>query len=90
MVSKLCGPRRIRSRCRGRFSEPPLYHYIIQVAFYVVLNDLASRLNPIAFRFNRLAWGAVDASRPQGVIASGMENGEIGLWDPAKIVAQAE
>lgn len=55
-----------------------------------MLNDLASRLNPIAFRFNRLAWGAVDASRPQGVIASGMENGEIGLWDPAKIVAQAE
>jgi protein transport protein SEC31 len=40
-------------------------------------------------RFNRLAWGAVDASRPQGVVAAGMENGEIGLWDPAKIVAEA-
>ncbi|KAF8970326.1 hypothetical protein BDZ97DRAFT_1902055 [Flammula alnicola] len=38
-------------------------------------------------RFNRLAWGHVDASRPQGVIAAGLENGELALWDPAKILA---
>ncbi|KAF5386280.1 hypothetical protein D9757_008596 [Collybiopsis confluens] len=29
------------------------------------------------------------ASRPKGVIAAGMENGELALWDPAKILAGA-
>ncbi|KAG8835102.1 protein transport protein S31 [Serendipita sp. 399] len=43
-----------------------------------------------ASRFNRLTWGAVDATRPHGILAGGMENGEIGLWDPAKIVEQAD
>ncbi|KAG7440702.1 uncharacterized protein BT62DRAFT_937821 [Guyanagaster necrorhizus] len=38
-------------------------------------------------RFNRLTWGYVDSSRLQGVIAAGMENGELALWDPAKILA---
>ncbi len=42
------------------------------------------------YRFNRLVWGAVDSSRPRGVIAAGMENGEINIWDPEKIVANAE
>ncbi|KAL1741502.1 hypothetical protein HDZ31DRAFT_66861 [Schizophyllum fasciatum] len=37
-------------------------------------------------RFNRLAWGCVDASHPKGVLAAGMENGELALWDPSKIV----
>ncbi|KAF8224277.1 hypothetical protein L208DRAFT_1312374 [Tricholoma matsutake] len=41
-------------------------------------------------RFNRLAWGGVNGSRPQGVIAAGMENGELALWDPAKILAGAD
>uniref|UniRef100_A0A8H7XM78 Protein transport protein SEC31 n=1 Tax=Psilocybe cubensis TaxID=181762 RepID=A0A8H7XM78_PSICU len=40
-------------------------------------------------RFNRLAWGHVDAARPQGVIAAGLENGELALWDPAKILSGA-
>ncbi|KAK0467509.1 WD40-repeat-containing domain protein [Armillaria novae-zelandiae] len=40
-------------------------------------------------RFNRLAWGYVDSSRPQGIIAAGMENGELALWDPEKILAGA-
>ncbi|KAJ3561102.1 hypothetical protein NP233_g10405 [Leucocoprinus birnbaumii] len=38
-------------------------------------------------RFNRLAWGYVDPSRPRGVIAAGLESGELALWDPAKILA---
>ncbi|ESK89135.1 structural molecule [Moniliophthora roreri MCA 2997] len=38
-------------------------------------------------RFNRLTWGYVDPSRPRGVIAAGMENGELALWDPSKILA---
>jgi protein transport protein SEC31 len=41
-------------------------------------------------RFNRLAWGSVNNSRPEGVIAAGMENGELALWDPVKILAGAE
>ncbi|KAJ7714576.1 hypothetical protein DFH07DRAFT_374457 [Mycena maculata] len=41
-------------------------------------------------RFNRLAWGAVDAARPKGVIAAGLENGELALWDPAKIIVPAD
>ncbi|KAJ7836380.1 hypothetical protein B0H14DRAFT_3109889 [Mycena olivaceomarginata] len=41
-------------------------------------------------RFNRLAWGSVDAARPRGVIAAGLENGELALWDPAKILAVAD
>ncbi|KAJ7479966.1 hypothetical protein B0H11DRAFT_1863790 [Mycena galericulata] len=41
-------------------------------------------------RFNRLAWGAVDATRPRGVIAAGLENGELALWDPAKIIVPVD
>ncbi|KAJ7598386.1 hypothetical protein C8J56DRAFT_1157604 [Mycena floridula] len=38
-------------------------------------------------RFNRLTWGYVDEGRPHGVLAAGMENGELSLWDPAQILA---
>ncbi|EGO03497.1 hypothetical protein SERLA73DRAFT_165175 [Serpula lacrymans var. lacrymans S7.3] len=38
-------------------------------------------------RFNRLAWGYVNKGRQHGVIAAGMENGELALWDPSKILA---
>ncbi|KZO91995.1 hypothetical protein CALVIDRAFT_567736 [Calocera viscosa TUFC12733] len=41
-------------------------------------------------RFNRLAWGHVTNDRPKGVIAAGMESGELGIWDPAKIVESAD
>ncbi|KAF8886801.1 hypothetical protein BD779DRAFT_1673098 [Infundibulicybe gibba] len=41
-------------------------------------------------RFNRLAWGSIDNTRPHGVIAAGMENGELALWDPSKILASAD
>ncbi|TFK85253.1 hypothetical protein K466DRAFT_588247 [Polyporus arcularius HHB13444] len=41
-------------------------------------------------RFNRLAWGYVNAERPRGVIVAGMENGELDIWDPEKIVANAD
>ncbi|KAH9059766.1 hypothetical protein EDB87DRAFT_1675007 [Lactarius vividus] len=40
-------------------------------------------------RFNRIAWGQGDGTRPEGVIAAGMENGELAIWDPSKIVAHA-
>ncbi|KAF8837870.1 hypothetical protein BDN67DRAFT_997921 [Paxillus ammoniavirescens] len=41
-------------------------------------------------RFNRIAWGHVHNDRSRGVIAAGMENGELALWDPAKIVEHAD
>ncbi|KII91359.1 hypothetical protein PLICRDRAFT_51526 [Plicaturopsis crispa FD-325 SS-3] len=41
-------------------------------------------------RFNRLAWGYVDGGRSRGVIAAGLENGELALWDPAKILEHAD
>ncbi|TFK70699.1 hypothetical protein BDN72DRAFT_794932 [Pluteus cervinus] len=40
-------------------------------------------------RFNRLAWGAGEGGRSRGVIAAGMENGELVLWDPSKILSGA-
>lgn len=32
----------------------------------------------------------MNGERPRGVIVAGMENGELDIWDPAKIVANAE
>ncbi|KIY53493.1 hypothetical protein FISHEDRAFT_55132 [Fistulina hepatica ATCC 64428] len=40
-------------------------------------------------RFNRLAWGSAGGVREHGVLAAGMENGELALWDPARILAGA-
>ncbi|KAK0471883.1 hypothetical protein IW261DRAFT_1313480, partial [Armillaria novae-zelandiae] len=37
-------------------------------------------------RFSCLTWGYVDNSQPGGVIVTGMENGELELWDPVKIL----
>ncbi|OBZ77263.1 Protein transport protein SEC31 [Grifola frondosa] len=39
-------------------------------------------------RFNRLAWG--HAGRPRGIVVAGMENGELDIWDPSKILANAD
>ncbi|EJD05585.1 WD40 repeat-like protein [Fomitiporia mediterranea MF3/22] len=41
-------------------------------------------------RFNRLAWGLPNTGRAKGVIAAGMENGELGLWDPEKILGTSD
>lgn len=41
-------------------------------------------------RFNRLAWGGADAAHPHGLLAAGMESGELALWDPTKILANDE
>ncbi|RCH81339.1 protein transport protein S31, partial [Rhizopus stolonifer] len=37
-------------------------------------------------RFNKLVWGNASSSNPYGVIAGGMENGELTLYDPSKIL----
>lgn len=52
--------------------------------------NLSRSLTSFPYRFHRLAWANADQTRPEGVIAAGMENGELVLWDPAKIVAGAE
>ncbi|KAL5498571.1 SEC31 [Sanghuangporus vaninii] len=41
-------------------------------------------------RFNRIAWGSPNTGRSRGVIAAGMENGELGLWDPEKILETSD
>lgn len=44
-----------------------------------------ARVNAPA-RFNRIAWGALgqaNRDRPLGVIAGGLENGTVALWDPS-------
>ncbi|KAJ3290152.1 protein transport protein S31 [Borealophlyctis nickersoniae] len=38
-------------------------------------------------RFNRIAWGSLpDPSKPYGIVAGGMENGELDLWNPKGII----
>ena len=41
------------------------------------------------YRFNRVAWGGVSSSKPRGVIAGGMDSGELDLYDPEAIVRSA-
>jgi len=38
-------------------------------------------------RFNRLAWGTIgDRSKPYGILAAGMENGDLEFWNPKGIM----
>ena len=32
-------------------------------------------------RFNRLGWGFAHKDKPFGLLAAGLENGEVGVWD---------
>ncbi|KAI9034360.1 hypothetical protein DFJ74DRAFT_600434 [Hyaloraphidium curvatum] len=44
-------------------------------------------------RFNRLAWsmaGGPHGSKEHGILAGGLENGELGLWNPAAIINGGE
>lgn len=41
----------------------------------------------VSSRFTSLAWGEPSAERAQGVVAAGFENGEIVLWDPARMLS---
>ncbi|WVW78173.1 hypothetical protein I302_100124 [Kwoniella bestiolae CBS 10118] len=38
-------------------------------------------------RFNRLAWSAPSAAHSKGLLAAGMETGEVNLFDPEKILS---
>ena len=37
-------------------------------------------------RFNRLAWSSAQTNNARGVIAAGMETGEVNVYDPEKIL----
>ncbi|WAQ83462.1 hypothetical protein PtA15_3A833 [Puccinia triticina] len=52
-------------------------------------NDSAEAKGTVTLqsRFHRLAWGHAAGLRPRGVIAAGMENAELDIWDPIKILA---
>ncbi|KAF9926504.1 protein transport protein S31 [Linnemannia zychae] len=41
-------------------------------------------------RFNRLAWASPTIDRPYGMIAGGMENGELNLWDANAILSGSD
>ncbi|KAG6331883.1 hypothetical protein ID866_7205 [Astraeus odoratus] len=41
-------------------------------------------------KFNRIAWSQAQSDRSHGVIAAGMDNGELVFWDPAKIVEYSD
>ncbi|KAJ1882403.1 protein transport protein S31 [Coemansia sp. RSA 1722] len=40
-----------------------------------------------AARFQRLAWSGRSGSHELGVLAGGLENGDVAVWDPARIIA---
>lgn len=51
-------------------------------------------VNPIATtqtsaKLNRLAWGYVSQNTPKGLLAAGLENGELGVWDADKVIKSA-
>lgn len=39
-----------------------------------------------ASRFNKIVWGNASSTNPYGIIAGGLENGDLTLWDPVKIL----
>ena len=84
MGARLCEPARI---LRHRRLEPQgRRQRYVEVRGPVAFDAEISRWIPLSRRFNRIAWGQVHKDRTAGVIAAGMENGELVLWDPAKIV----
>ncbi|PLW22742.1 hypothetical protein PCANC_01087 [Puccinia coronata f. sp. avenae] len=52
-------------------------------------NDSADARGAVTLqsRFHRLAWGHAAGLRSRGVIAAGMENAELDVWDPIKILS---
>lgn len=55
-----------------------------------MMNDILNCYGDIVtlrYRFNTLAWGYASAEKQHGLIAGGMENGELALWDPSAILA---
>lgn len=65
--------------------------FVPLAAYYTKhLSPLILAYLSVFLRFNRLVWGFVCAERPMGVLAAGLENGELNLWDAQKIIDGAE
>lgn len=47
---------------------------------------MLDKLNGLYLRFNKLVWGNASSTNPYGIIAGGLENGVLSLWDPSKIL----
>lgn len=45
--------------------------------------------NILAPRFHDLTWGPPDETHPRGIIAGGLENGSLHLWDAEKLISGA-
>ena len=75
----------------GTQNPPPKATVTTSSRFRLLMSILIARATLIQTpRFNRLAWGLPDTTRSQGVLVAGMENGDLDIWDPSKIVASAE
>lgn len=48
-----------------------------------------SSVNPVCSRFHDLTWGPPDETHPRGIIAGGLENGSLHLWDAEKLISGA-
>lgn len=40
-------------------------------------------------RFNRIGWGFLHPEKPRGLLAAGLENGEVGVWDVDQLLNPA-
>jgi len=65
--------------------QPRLPHPLLDADIYTD-QLLKTSVNP---RFNRLAWGSLFKDRPRGLLAAGMETGELSIYDPDKVLAGA-
>lgn len=45
--------------------------------------------NPVCSRFHDIAWGPPDETHLRGIIAGGLENGSLQLWDAEKLISGA-
>lgn len=54
---------------------------------FVADSSEAKGLVTVGSRFHRLAWGHAAGLRSRGLVAAGMENAELDIWDPVEILA---
>lgn len=57
--------------------------------FAPISNRIGDMLTSFSTRFHDLAWGPPDETHPRGIIAGGLENGSLQLWDAEKLISGA-
>lgn len=58
-------------------------------AFYARSHVSSCRTDLPLRRFHDLAWGPPDETHPRGIIAGGLENGSLQLWDAERLISGA-